>query len=149
MVSSASGGPSNFCERWLGAENRKALRDGTICWLTDIAVTSLRAQSTNFDKPLLMLLTRPVGGGKSTVALAVADRFREVGKAVAVIDLTWFIAWHGSVIGSMRRMSGTRLDRERLRLPTCFLRAVRTSWLLKAGFLAKTPATICVSTCVR
>lgn len=50
-------------------------------------VTLLSAQSKKSDKPLLMLLTGPVGGGKSTVALAVADRFREVGRAVAVIDL--------------------------------------------------------------
>ena len=40
-----------------------------------------------FDKPLLVLLTGPVGAGKSTVALAIADRFRQVGRAAAVIDL--------------------------------------------------------------
>ena len=34
-----------------------------------------------------MLLTGPVGGGKSTVALAIAERFREVDRSAAVIDL--------------------------------------------------------------
>ena len=46
-----------------------------------------RAQSRNLDKPLLMLLTGPVGGGKSTVARAIVDRFRNLGRAVAVIDV--------------------------------------------------------------
>lgn len=32
-------------------------------------------------------MTGPVGGGKSTVARHVADRFRELGRAAAVIDL--------------------------------------------------------------
>lgn len=36
---------------------------------------------------LLVLLTGPVGGGKSTVALALADHLRQSGRAAAVIDL--------------------------------------------------------------
>jgi tRNA uridine 5-carbamoylmethylation protein Kti12 len=36
---------------------------------------------------MLVIITGPVGGGKSTVALALADRFRESGRAAAVIDL--------------------------------------------------------------
>jgi thymidylate kinase len=36
---------------------------------------------------LLVLLTGPVGGGKSTVALALADHLRQSGRASAVIDL--------------------------------------------------------------
>jgi len=36
---------------------------------------------------MLMVVTGPVGGGKSTVALVLADLFRESGRAAAVIDL--------------------------------------------------------------
>jgi len=36
---------------------------------------------------MLIVLTGPVGGGKSTVALALAHSFRESGQAAAVIDL--------------------------------------------------------------
>ena len=37
--------------------------------------------------PLLVLLTGPVGAGKSTTALALAGHLRKVGRSVAVIDL--------------------------------------------------------------
>ena len=36
---------------------------------------------------MLVVITGPVGGGKSTVSLAVADRFRQSGRMAAVIDL--------------------------------------------------------------
>jgi shikimate kinase len=36
---------------------------------------------------MLIVITGPVGGGKSTVALAVADRLRQTGRTAAVIDL--------------------------------------------------------------
>jgi adenylylsulfate kinase-like enzyme len=38
-------------------------------------------------KQMLVVITGPVGGGKSTVALALADRFRESRRTAAVIDL--------------------------------------------------------------
>jgi shikimate kinase len=38
-------------------------------------------------EPLLLLLTGPVGGGKSTTALALAHHLRKSGRSVAVIDL--------------------------------------------------------------
>ena len=38
-------------------------------------------------EPLLVVLTGPVGGGKSTVALALATRLRASGHPTAVIDL--------------------------------------------------------------
>jgi tRNA uridine 5-carbamoylmethylation protein Kti12 len=38
-------------------------------------------------EPLLVIITGPVGGGKSTVALALADHFRATGQMTAVIDL--------------------------------------------------------------
>ena len=47
----------------------------------------MRAQPGVLGEPLMMLLTGPVGAGKSTVALAIADRFREIGSSAAVIDL--------------------------------------------------------------
>ncbi|MFC1900768.1 hypothetical protein ACFLYN_04155 [Chloroflexota bacterium] len=39
------------------------------------------------DKPLLVVVSGPVGGGKSTVSLALADSYRESGFKAAVIDL--------------------------------------------------------------
>jgi shikimate kinase len=36
---------------------------------------------------MLLVITGPVGGGKSTVALALAERFRAAGRTTAVIDL--------------------------------------------------------------
>lgn len=62
---------------------------------------------------MLVVVTGPVGGGKSTVALALADLFREAGRPTAVVDLdlvycmarqgksfaeahTWTTARHGA-----------------------------------------------------
>ena len=39
------------------------------------------------SEPLLVVVNGPVGGGKSTVSLALADRYRESGRTAAVIDL--------------------------------------------------------------
>lgn len=36
---------------------------------------------------LLIILTGPVGGGKTTVTLALAERLREIGRPTSVIDL--------------------------------------------------------------
>ena len=36
---------------------------------------------------ILLIVTGPVGGGKSTVSMATADCFRELGRATAVVDL--------------------------------------------------------------
>ncbi len=38
-------------------------------------------------EPLLVVVNGPVGGGKSTVSLALADSYRESGRTAAVIDL--------------------------------------------------------------
>ncbi|MBI4640413.1 MAG: hypothetical protein HY731_06945 [Candidatus Tectomicrobia bacterium] len=39
------------------------------------------------SEQILVVVTEPVGGGKSMVALILANRFRELGRAAAVIDL--------------------------------------------------------------
>jgi shikimate kinase len=44
-------------------------------------------RTSDLTKQMLVVITGPVGGGKSTVALALADRFRESGRTAAVIDL--------------------------------------------------------------
>jgi hypothetical protein len=44
-------------------------------------------QTSDPARQMLAIVTGPVGGGKSTVALALADRIRAAGRSAAVIDL--------------------------------------------------------------
>jgi hypothetical protein len=45
------------------------------------------AMASMSPERMLMIVTGPVGGGKSTTALALAERFRACGQTAAVIDL--------------------------------------------------------------
>ncbi len=64
-----------------------------------------RARTPDCAVPLVVVISGPIGSGKSTVARAVAERLRGSGRTVAVIDLDVVV----SMIGGFEGLSATRL----------------------------------------
>src|SRR5436190_5210007 len=64
------------------------------------------------SNPLLIVITGPVGGGKSSTALALAHALRSAGQCVAVIDLDQMYGFvrqepgYGEQVGWKRARSG-------------------------------------------
>jgi hypothetical protein len=70
--------------------------------VNDVCAEGCPGRAFDDHRPTLVVLTGPVGGGKSTVALRLAERLRALGERVAVVDL--------DMVADMARPSMARGD---------------------------------------